>query len=279
MKRYLLAVSLFLFCSSAISQPTANSMKYAGSGEEHFTHIIKLNNGNYVCGGYSTSDAMGNHGGSDFVIACISAQGEVIWKKMVGGSKEDGGNYSGNRECLSLTTDGGFFFAGATSSSDGDITTSKGGWDIFVARFDINGKITWENTYGGDKTEYLSGIATTSDGGCIFSATTYSGNNGDVPANHSVDTSDIWIVKLNARGTIEWSKTYGGSGTEMAISIKTTSDNSYIFTADVTSEDGDLSGSVPEGEVRNMDMWIVKIDNAGMINWNKRLGSDEHGAK
>lgn len=247
MRRYLLSVSLLLCYASAISQT--------------YTHIIKLNNGNFVCGGYITTDTNAN----DFVITCISKQGEVLWKNTIGGSKDDGGAFSGNREFLSQTSDGGVFFAGATSSADGDIPGSKGGFDIFVARFDPQGNIVWKHTYGGDRTEYLSGIIATPDSGCVFSATTLSDNNGDVPANHSVDKSDIWIVKLNATGDIEFSKTYGGSGNETALSIKTSGDGNYIFTGDVTSEDGDLAGTMTTG------VWVVQIDDTGMITWNERM--------
>jgi hypothetical protein len=247
MRRYLLSVCIILCYVSAVSQT--------------YSHIIKLNNGNFVCGGYITTDSTAN----DFVITCVSKQGEVIWKHLLGGSKDDGGPFSGNREFLCQTPDGGVFFAGASSSTDGDMPPSRGGFDIFLARFDVKGNLIWEDTYGGNKTEYLSGIAATPDSGCIISATTFSDDNGDVPANHSVNSSDIWIVKLNANGDIEWSKTYGGSGNEEALSIKTSGDGNYIFTGNVASADGDLANTITTG------VWVVEIDNTGMIRWNERM--------
>jgi hypothetical protein len=247
MRRYLLSVSLLLCCVSAISQT--------------YSHIIKLNNGNFACGGYITTDSTRN----DFVITCVSKQGEVIWKHVLGGTNDDGGPFPGNREFLCKTSDGGVFFAGASSSLNGDIPGCRGGFDIFVARLDSLGNILWTDTYGGDKTEYLSSIAATPDNGCVFSATTLSDNNGDVPANHSVEKSDIWIVKLNAEGDIAFSKTYGGSGNETALSIKTSGDGNYIFTGDVTSDDGDLAGTLTTG------VWVVQIDSTGAITWNERM--------
>src|SRR3954463_3910200 len=119
MRRYLLSVSLLLCYASAICQT--------------YSHIIKLNNDNLVCGGYIATDSSAN----DFVITCVSKQGEVIWKNVLGGSKDDGGAFSGNREYMSKTADGGVFFAGASASSDGDIPGIEGaGFDIFVARLD-----------------------------------------------------------------------------------------------------------------------------------------------
>jgi len=238
---------LLLVCAVAHAQNT-----------EHFTHVIKLTNGKYICGGYTTA------GPSDFVVACVSTQGEVVWKKTIGGTREDGGSFNGNREFISKTPDGGFYFAGATASSDGDITSFKGEWDIFVARFDASGNILWKSTFGGDKTEYLAEIEATTDGGAIFAATTASDSTGDVPVNHS-DKSDIWVVKLDAQGAIQWSRTYGGSGDDIAGTIKTASDGGYIFTGASASEDGDLTGSTTGA------VWVVKLDSAGMITWNERM--------
>ena len=40
--------------------------------------------------------------------------------------------------------------------------------------------------------------------------------------------SDVWVLKLNADGTVAWQKTYGGSSDDYAYSIQQTSDGGYI---------------------------------------------------
>lgn len=278
MKKTLLPIIISLLTLSTTAQtPGILSInKFGGSGNDEFTHITRLTNGNYVCSGHTTSSngqATGNHGGTDFFLISFSERGQFLWSKVVGGSGEDGGSYAGNGEYLSPTPDGGFYFAGATASSNGDITTNHGSFDAFIARFDASGNITWKKTYGGSSTEWVSGIQTTSDGGCIFSATTYSGNNdGDVPSNHNPSYGDIWIVKLDGSGTIQWSKTYGGTSTETAMGIKNTPDGGYVFNADVASADGDLATTTARGKA---DTWIVKIDNTGAIKWSTRIGGSD----
>jgi hypothetical protein len=180
MKPILLAVLLMSSFQTLFSQVTPgiiSNVKYGGSGDDGFSDIIRLNNGNYVCSGTTTSangQATGNHGGSDFFFVCTSPQGQLLWKKVVGGSVDDGGNFAGNGEFMSPTADGGFYFGGATSSTNGDIPLLRGSYDIFISRFDANGNILWKKTYGGTSTEFISSIQTISDGGCIFSATTSS---------------------------------------------------------------------------------------------------------
>jgi uncharacterized repeat protein (TIGR01451 family) len=281
-KIFLPTVMVFSFYVSVCSAQTPGilwSNKYGGTGEDKFCHISRLNNGDMVYSGFTESvsvNTINNHGMSDFFIECVSTEGQLKWTKLIGGSKEDGGSYSGNGEFTSPTTDGGFYFAGATSSTDGDIPLMRGSWDIYVAKFDANGTLLWSQTYGGNSTEWVSGIKTTSDGGCIISGTSSSDNNGDVPANHSSGKGDVWIFKLNESGAIQWSKLYGGTGEEVAQSINKTTDGGYVFSADVTSQDGDLSGSVvPAGSLRKTDVWIVKIDSIGLINWKKRFGGSD----
>ena len=52
----------------------------------------------------------------------------------------------------------------------------------------------------------------TTDNGYILIGSTDSDNSGDVGANHG--GSDIWVVKLNPPGGIQWQKVLGGDGFE-----------------------------------------------------------------
>ena len=92
-------------------------------------------------------------------------------------------------------------------------------------------------------------------------------------ANNGWD--DIWVLKTNAAGTIQWKKIYGSSSLEFIASpgcIINTSDGGYIFIASTTSNDGDVSGFHPGAVVGIPDVWVVKIDNSGNIQWQKCYG-------
>ena len=69
---------------------------------------------------------------------------------------------------------------------------------------------------------------------------------------------------------IEWQKTLGGSSTDWALSMKLTSDSGYIVAGYSKSNDGDVSGNHGNNDIG--DFWVVKLDTAGSIEWEKSLG-------
>ncbi len=125
--------------------------------------------------------------------------------------------------------------------------------------------IEWQKSLGGTAADEAKSVAPTSDGGYIVGGTT-SSNDGDVTGNHG--GKDCWVVKLNAAGSIEWQKTYGGTGDETFGSIRATADGGYIMAATTSSNDGDVSGN--HG---GADAWAVKLTNTGAIDWQKCFGS------
>src|SRR5882724_12934076 len=57
MKRNILLILFLIGLRTAMGQTPGiiSSVRYGGSGAERFTHIIRLNNGNYVCSGFTAS--------------------------------------------------------------------------------------------------------------------------------------------------------------------------------------------------------------------------------
>jgi len=95
-----------------------------------------------------------------------------------------------------------------------------------------------------------------------------SSNDGDVTGNHG--SSDVWVVKLNASGDLQWQKTYGGTLADTGFNIKLTNDGGYIIVGDARSNDGDASGN--HGGI---DVWAIKINATGTLQWQKSLGGSE----
>lgn len=69
------------------------------------------------------------------------------------------------------------------------------------------------------------------DGGYLLGGETGS-NDGDISFNHGQD--DLWLIKIDEFGDIEWEKTYGGSFEELAKDIEITSDGNYIIVGEQT---------------------------------------------
>ncbi|MCC3216658.1 T9SS type A sorting domain-containing protein [Chryseobacterium sp. X308] len=67
--------------------------------------------------------------------------------------------------------------------------------------------------------------------------------------------------------SIEWQKALGGTHGESANAVQQTSDGGYIVAGNSMSNDGDVTGNHGGG-----DYWIVKLNPAGGIQWQKSLG-------
>lgn len=185
----------------------------------------------------------------------------IEWKKCYGGTKSDA------LQSIKATPDGGYIMAGTTYSSDGDVTSIHGGnndTDIWVVKTDNAGTIQWQKSFGGTQMDFGSAIEPTSDGGYIIAGRTYS-NNGDSTSNHGA--IDAWIIKITADGTIQWQKTYGSSGADNATHIQQTADGGYIFCGFAGANGGDVTNF--HG---SRDAWVVKTDANGSLEWQKTLG-------
>ena len=107
-------------------------------------------------------------------------------------------------------------------------------------------------------------IRQTPDGGFIVTGYS-SSNDGDVSGNHGGE--DVWVVKLNNTGTIQWQKSFGGSENDEGYSVQLTTDGGYIICGQSASNNGDVTGN--HG---NSDVWVVKLNSAGSIQWQKSFG-------
>ncbi len=207
-----------------------------------------------------------------FIICAFALQAqnqpEIIWQKTYGGGQTDKA-YS-----MDKTTDGGCIVAGSTNSVNGDITVFKGQDDVWIIKLDSTGKIQWQKTYGGSLDDEARCIIQTKDGGYIFTGATRS-NDGDVSGNHMVGMADVWVVKLDGQGNMQWQKTYGGTYADEGNSIRQTNDGGYIVAASNKSKDGDATGYI-DGTRNNYlgrpNFWVIKLNNTGNVQWQKNYG-------
>jgi uncharacterized repeat protein (TIGR01451 family) len=127
----------------------------------------------------------------------------------------------------------------------------------------------WQRRFGGTNDDEAYSVAKTADGGFIIAGYATS-NDGDVGPG-SRDSSDVWIIKFNQTGAIQWKKTYGGTKIEYATDIIQTADGGYVFVGQTSSNDGDVSGN--KGLV---DSWVVKLNSTGVIQWQRCLGGSNN---
>jgi len=262
MKKGLLIVFI-LIQEICLAQPTIQWEKcYGGTGIDEGKVILQTNDGGYIVGGFSNStdgNITNSHGG--IWLIKLNSFGSLQWQKTYGGSC-----YCEVVNSIIQTIDGGYLFAGQTGSTNGDVSANHGfnGSDAWVVKLNDTGDIQWAKCYGGTDDDEIESVIQTNDGGYIFTGSTKS-NDGDVIGNHGY--YDMWVVKLDGTGSIQWAKCYGGSDKECGNSIKSKNEGGYIIAGVTTSNDGDVSMNHGDN-----DVWLVKIDSIGYLLWQKCYG-------
>ncbi len=218
-----------------------------GKKEDMGTSLIQTSDGGYAIAGYTYSFGAGE---SDLYVVKLDANGNLQWTKTIGGKKEDVG--------LSLiqTSDGGYAITGTTTSF------GAGGKDVYVVKLDANGNLQWTRTVGGPGNEVGSSLIQTSDGGHVIAGTTASFGAGE---------ADVYLIKLDANGNLQWTKTIGGPEHDRGRSLIQTSDGGYAITGTTSSDE--LAAYFGPAEA---DIYVVKLDANGNLQWTKTIGGPEH---
>jgi len=253
--------SLVTAQSKASAQPKLQWQRCLGGGDEDQASCIEqTKDGGYIVVGRTYSndgDVSGNHGTDDLWIVKIDKNGKIQWEECIGGTETDGG------WSVKQTADGGYVVAGYAfgESKDGNVE-----YDLLLVKLDETGKIQWQRSYGGSGYDYAMSVQQTRDGGYIVAGSTNS-NDRDVSENHGL--FDYWVLKLDSDGNIQWQSCFGGSSPDYAQSIQQTVDGGYIVVGYTSSSDGDV-----KEKHRFDDIWIVKLDETGKIQWQKCLGGN-----
>ncbi len=190
-------------------------------------------------------------------LTSLSSQPTIQWQRSLGGSSVE------EAASVQQTSDGGYIVAGLARSNNGDVSGIHGETDFWIIKLNDTGQIQWQKALGGTSYDVAYSVQQTNDEGYIVAGKTLS-NDGDVSGNHG--DYDVWVVKLNNNGIIEWQKTLGGTGEDVAQSIRQTHEGGYVLAGWSYSSDGDVIGNT------GFHFWIVKLNNLGTLEWQNSFG-------
>jgi hypothetical protein len=195
--------------------------------------ILQTSDGGYIVLGATSSYGQGS---ADLWLIKLAADGTEQWNKTFGGATFD--------EPLSFTkADDGFVIVGQTDAVD-----SMG--DIWVVKTNEAGEVSWQKTFGNaNLTEVGVSVKTESTGYIIL------GNLYDMNG-----TESLWLLRLDAQGTLTWDQQISANGTVHGTSITTTSDGGYFIT-----------GSLTDTISYNTDVYLLKINSQGATQWTKTI--------
>jgi len=238
--------------------------------------VIESSEGGYILTGYTKSFGSG---GNDLWLIKTDNDGNMLWNKTYGGIEDDIG------ESIVQTTDEGYIITGNTCSygsgwtdvwllktdKDGNEQWNKtygeenidmglsiqqtndegfiicgiqckelfGPSDIWLIKTNNDGNIIWDNLFPGYYDDVGFSVLQTNDNGYLIAGYTNSYGEGWV---------DIYLVKTDSEGQIEWYKTLGGEEADVSYSIQETKDGGYI-----------IIGFTNSFEKDSFDVWLIKI--------------------
>ncbi|WP_197464055.1 T9SS type A sorting domain-containing protein [Rufibacter sp. DG15C] len=257
---------------------------FGGDGYDQLSALEQTSDGGYILGGTSDSGKNGNKsdpvmGSSDYWVVKINANGKVQWDQTVGG---DAGE---NLRDVIQTSDGGYLLGGSSSSmKSGDKSQdSRGMSDFWIVKLSSKGKQKWDRTYGGNSYDGLNSLLQTNDGGYLLggsSVSIVSGDKTDPQKRYCEEEceNDFWLVKVDAEGMKEWDRTIGGVGGESGegiLDMVPTQDGGFLLGGSSDSGAGaDKTEPNKSFYSDGRDLWVVKINALGVIQWDRTIGAD-----
>ncbi|MCF8297459.1 MAG: SBBP repeat-containing protein [Saprospiraceae bacterium] len=267
----------------------AKSMGGGNSSTNGFSIISDKMSNIYVTGCfYNTTDFnpgigitnLSSNGYADIFVIKLDVLGNFKWAKSMGGIGYDYG-YS-----IATDTLGNICLTGCfqnTVDFDPNIgvvnAASHGNSDFFIEKLDSSGNLIWVKTIGGNGGDIGADIITDSNNNIYITGSymdTVDFDPGIGILNLSANgSSDIYMLKLNSLGNLQWAKTIGGLGGEAAKSI--TLDylgNIYItgtFWGNSVFDPDSANATVITNGVN--DIFLLKLNNIGNFCWVKSFGS------
>lgn len=236
--------------------------------KDHFGNIYTIGNfekDTLVIG----SDTLINNGLADVLIVKSDEQGHVKWAKAAGGNNLDFG--------CAVTTDSkgdvyitGYFFSLSIAFESATLSNTGGGSaQMFVAKYDSEGKVVWVKTYSGNSSSTSWGIKADHSDNILVT-----GNFLIAPIAFDsvvVQKAGMLVLKLDKNGNTIWAKDGGQMGTDVAIDASNNIFVSGYFNGNTSIGSFQLTNNSVAGY---SDLYIVKYDSLGNVLWVKSAGKD-----
>ncbi len=234
MRFLLVMVFCVLFSWDSYSQ-SIKFKKFLGSPSFDFGYSVKQtkDNGYIMCGN------TGFMGVTQAYVLKTDSLGNLLWEKTFGDNKITLAN------SIIETFDSCFVFCGYQLNENND-------YDVSLYKIDQNGSLIWNKKFGGADWDFAKSLIQNSDSGYTIAGSTNSFENA----------SQAYVIKTNKFGDLVWENYYGGANDEEINSIEYCSGGGYILCGSTKSL-GDPLG----------DIYIVKINNDGFLEWTKSYGN------
>ena len=193
--------------------------------------IQQTSDGGYIC--------IGDGFGHKIWLNKLDESGNVEWNQTY-----EWGQYNHGWFVLE-TEDNGFILVGKNNDDD-----------LWLIKTDEYGNMQWNRTHGPKRINSGQCIQQTNDGGYIIA--------GWTSPHNWLNCHNPWILKVDSMGFEEWNKTIENPVYSKSYSVQQTPDNGYI-----------IAGGKAYTASGNSDIWLIKTDINGNVEWDKTFGNSE----
>ena len=236
---------------------------WGGNDSDEFYYVYQTEDGGFLASGYSKStdiEGLPNKGYYDAIIVKYDKDGNLMWQTSWGGN-----DYDYIRQLLS-TEDGGFLAFGSSRTTDIEGLPNKGESDAIIIKYDKDGNLMWQTSWGGNAYDEFDYVYQTKDGSFLASAYSWS---TDIEGLPHKGFGDAIIVKYDKDGHLMWQTSWGGNSDDYIKQLLSTKDGSFL--ASGYSHSSNIEGLPNKGYG---DAIIVKYDKNGNLMWQKNWGGN-----
>jgi hypothetical protein len=229
--------------------------------------------------------------GSGSITGIPITGGSYIWKLNAAGAHQwvRGLNVNTGDKGLYAEDNGNIYvtgsFDGTRNFNPGGTTsnlTATGSSNAFLTKYDSNGLLQWAKRFGSSVTQATE--VTVGGDGSIY-LTGYSGGTTDLDPTTGTGTYsftslgglDIFLIKTNSSGIVQWAKAMGSADGDLGMSIAVNAANEvYVtgyFRETIDFDTGAGTANLTASPAGMSDAYLVKYSANGNLVWARNIGS------
>jgi len=216
---------------------------------------------------YATNENGTGYGEVKTIQTLPPESGDLMWAKYFGSYNneentdaciDDEGNLYITGRFLEYTTLGNFTL------------NSAGGHDIFIAKINSEGEVLWAKSAGGSGEDNCYNICSDNSGNLIITGSFESSATFDTQILTSAGQKDIFLVKYDTNGNIDWAQRNGNVNNDIGYGVEVDENDNIYFT-------GYKSGSVTFGTFTlvNYTVFTAMCSADGTVQWASELDQTE----
>jgi uncharacterized delta-60 repeat protein len=227
-----LAASLFLVQIPLLALTLLQEKIWGGPDFDEGNEVAVAADGSTYVAGTTLSFGAGDR---DAFLVKYDAAGSIVWQRTYGTAPAGGFRADEFGLGLALAGDGSAYLTGILGSGV-----------IFLAKFDADGNLVWDRTWGENGT-IANGAAVGPDGGIYLAGSS---------SAFGFPQSDAVLVKFTPDGDLAWARSWGGSGFDAARDVAVGADGGVYIAGETNSFFAN-------------DAFLVKFDADGNVVWER----------